>query len=61
LAAFLDKEGVEEFLSGLLGDASVADWQKLWVLAVSIRAMHTCSDGTMPANGTQLPFVAHHG
>lgn len=33
LAKFLNEDGVHQFLLGLLKDASLADWQKMWILA----------------------------
>jgi hypothetical protein len=33
LAKFLDNDGVHEFLLGLLKDASLVDWQQMWILA----------------------------
>jgi hypothetical protein len=38
LAKFLGMEGVYEFLLGLLKDASLFDWQKVWVLAALSQA-----------------------
>jgi hypothetical protein len=38
LAKFLDLDGVREFLVGLLSDASLTDWQRMWVLAALSQA-----------------------
>lgn len=37
IARFLDKDGVQEFCRALLEDASLMDWQKMWVLAALMR------------------------
>jgi hypothetical protein len=48
LAKFLDMDGVHEFLLTLLKDASLFDWQKIWVLA-ALSQVTTADDKAVKA------------
>ncbi len=59
LAKFLEKEGVSALLTELLADASLTDWQKMWVLA-ALMQRRPAKDASIKTSLRLLRDATHH-